>query len=71
MLCVTHTQLRDWASKPRKPWHHTRRRSTGAMRCRIEIGANMFTKRIYRGLPTIVLLVVAALVQFLAISIFV
>ena len=31
----------------------------------------MSTKRIYRGLPTIVLLVVAALVQFLAVSIFV
>ena len=31
----------------------------------------MFSKRIYRGLPTIVLIVVAALIQLLAISVFV
>jgi hypothetical protein len=30
----------------------------------------MFIKRIYRGLPTIVLLVVAALIEFLAINAF-
>jgi hypothetical protein len=41
------------------------------MRCRIEAGANMFTKRIYRGFPTIVLFVVAALIQILAVSVFV
>jgi len=35
------------------------------------MGAFMFARRIYRGLPTIVLLVVAALVQLLAISAFV
>ena len=31
----------------------------------------MISRRIYRGLPTIVLFVVAALVQLLAISVFV
>jgi hypothetical protein len=31
----------------------------------------MFTNRIYRGFPTIVLFVVAALIQLLAISVFV
>ena len=31
----------------------------------------MFVKRIYRGLPTIVLFVVAAIVEFFAISAFV
>ena len=31
----------------------------------------MISKRIYRGLPTIVLFVVAAVIQFLAISVFV
>jgi hypothetical protein len=31
----------------------------------------MFSKRIYRGLPTIVLLAVAALIQVLAVSAFV
>jgi hypothetical protein len=41
------------------------------MRCRIEAGANMLTKRIYRGFPTIVLFVVAALIQILAVSVFV
>ncbi len=61
MLRVTHTLLRDRASEPRETRHHIRRRPSGAMRCRIEIGANMSTKRIYRGLPTIVLFVVAAL----------
>jgi hypothetical protein len=30
----------------------------------------MFSKRIYRGLPTIVLLAVAALIQILAVSVF-
>jgi hypothetical protein len=43
----------------------------GAMRCRIDVGAIMFARRIYRGLPTIVLFVVAALLQFLAVSVFV
>jgi hypothetical protein len=41
------------------------------MRCRIDVGAIMFARRIYRGLPTIVLFVVAALLQFLAVSVFV
>ena len=40
------------------------------MSCRIQIGADMFAERIYRGLPTIVLFVVAAFIQFLAISVF-
>ncbi len=31
----------------------------------------MFSRIIYRGLPTIVLLVVAALIQLLAISVFI
>jgi len=31
----------------------------------------MFTRRIYRGLPTIVLLAVAALIQVLAVSVFI
>ena len=31
----------------------------------------MLSKRIYRGLPTIVLFVVAALIQLLAISVFI
>jgi len=31
----------------------------------------MISRRIYRGLPTIVLFVVAAIMQFLAISVFV
>ena len=31
----------------------------------------MFSKRIYRGLPTIVLFVVAAVIQILAVSVFV
>jgi hypothetical protein len=31
----------------------------------------MFARRIYRGLPTVVLFVVAALMQLLAISVFV
>ena len=30
----------------------------------------MFVKRIYRGLPTVVLLIVAAIIQFFAISAF-
>ena len=30
----------------------------------------MFVKRIYRGLPTIVLLIVAAVIEFFAISAF-
>jgi hypothetical protein len=34
------------------------------------MGASMISRRIYRGLPTIVLFVVAALIQFLAISVF-
>jgi hypothetical protein len=41
------------------------------MRCRIHVGAIMFARRIYRGLPTIALLVVIAVIQLLAVSVFV
>lgn len=41
------------------------------MRCRIQMGAYMFARRIYRGLPTIALLVVIAVIQLLAVSVFV
>jgi hypothetical protein len=34
------------------------------------MGASMFSKRIYRGLPTIVLFVVAAIIQVLAVLAF-
>jgi len=41
------------------------------MRCRIDMGANMFARIIYRGLPTVALLVVIAVIQVLAVSAFV
>jgi hypothetical protein len=34
------------------------------------MGASMFSRRIYRGFPTIVLFVVAAFIEFLAINAF-
>jgi hypothetical protein len=70
MTATTHTPSRVERPNPNSFDTPSAAGSSGARRCRIRIGANMFIKRIYRGLPTIVLLVVAALIEFLAINAF-
>lgn len=71
MTATTHTPSRVERPNPNTSDTPIAAGPSGARRCRIRNGANMTIKRIYRGLPTIVLLVVAALIQWLAISVFI
>ena len=70
MPSMTHTRLRVERPNPNSPETTCAAGPFGAKRWRVQIGGDMFIRRIYRGLPIIVLLIVAALIEFLAINAF-